>query len=140
MSKQHVIHGTADSAPAPATGFEPASPDEPGMPNIDSALARNRAFAAAGGHNGAVVFPNLRLFVIANLRDHAVPDPAASVTTDAERLRSAAAIPPRVSVSGHVYDAATDLVQTILPARCKDSESVPALPTMHVVQTGAVSS
>jgi carbonic anhydrase len=32
--------------------------------NIDSALERNRAFAAAGGHEGAVVFPNLRLFVI----------------------------------------------------------------------------
>jgi len=31
---------------------------------IDSALARNRAFAAARGHEGAVVFPNLRLFVI----------------------------------------------------------------------------
>ena len=32
--------------------------------NIDPALERNRAFAAAGGHQGAVVFPNLRLFVI----------------------------------------------------------------------------
>jgi carbonic anhydrase len=32
--------------------------------NIDPALERNRAFAAAGGHRGAVVFPNLRLFVI----------------------------------------------------------------------------
>src|SRR3954463_13559423 len=29
-----------------------------------AALARNRAFAAAGGHEGAVVFPHLRLFVI----------------------------------------------------------------------------
>jgi hypothetical protein len=32
--------------------------------NVDPALERNRAFAAAGGHQGAVVFPNLRLFVI----------------------------------------------------------------------------
>src|SRR4051794_34890258 len=32
--------------------------------NVDPALERNRAFAAAGGHEGAVVFPNLRLFVI----------------------------------------------------------------------------
>jgi carbonic anhydrase len=32
--------------------------------NIDPALERNRTFAAAGGHEGAVVFPNLRLFVI----------------------------------------------------------------------------
>ena len=33
-------------------------------PNIEPALERNRAFAATGGHEGAVVFPNLRLFVI----------------------------------------------------------------------------
>ena len=32
--------------------------------NIASALERNRVFAAAGGHEGAVVFPTLRLFVI----------------------------------------------------------------------------
>src|SRR5438874_11608607 len=32
--------------------------------NVDPALERNRTFAAAGGHEGAVVFPNLRLFVI----------------------------------------------------------------------------
>src|SRR5205809_6799063 len=32
--------------------------------NVDPALERNRAFAAAGGHEGAVVFPDLRLFVI----------------------------------------------------------------------------
>jgi carbonic anhydrase len=33
--------------------------------NLNTALERNRAFAAAGGHHGAVVFPALRLFVIA---------------------------------------------------------------------------
>jgi carbonic anhydrase len=32
--------------------------------NMDTALERNRAFAAAGGHEGAVVFPALRLYVI----------------------------------------------------------------------------
>ena len=32
--------------------------------NINPALERNRTFAAASGHEGAVVFPNLRLFVI----------------------------------------------------------------------------
>ena len=32
--------------------------------NIEGALERNRTFAAGGGHEGAVVFPNLRLFVI----------------------------------------------------------------------------
>src|SRR4051794_19862539 len=158
--------------------------------NVDPALERNRAFAAAGGHEGAVVFPNLRLFVItcldprvdpahflglglsdaivvrnvggrvtpggisgvgfisqiaenvltdgplfevacihhtqcgagaladdtfrhryaerihadeSTLLEHAVLDPALSVTTDVERLRSADAISARVGVSGHVY-------------------------------------
>ena len=47
-----------------ATGFESTSPDLPTAANIDSALERNRMFAAAGGHHGAVVFPNLSLFVI----------------------------------------------------------------------------
>jgi carbonic anhydrase len=32
--------------------------------NVDPALERNRTFAAAGGHEGAVIFPKLRLFVI----------------------------------------------------------------------------
>src|SRR5215217_706444 len=47
-----------------STRFELASPGQPGAANIESALERNRAFAAAGGHQGAVVFPSLRLFVI----------------------------------------------------------------------------
>ena len=50
----HQILTPADAAAAPAAG-------------LDTALARNRAFAAAGGHEGAVVFPALRLFVIACL-------------------------------------------------------------------------
>jgi carbonic anhydrase len=177
--------------------------DQSNAANIDSALERNRAFAAAGGHHGAVVFPNLRLFVItcldprvdpahflglglsdamvvrnvggrvtrdvindvafigqlaenivhdgplfevavihhtecgtgaladdtfrrryaerigaeeSALREHAVLDPVATVTRDVERLRSAPAISPRVTVSGNVYDVATGLVQPILPA------------------------
>jgi carbonic anhydrase len=171
--------------------------------NIDPALERNRAFAAGGGHEGAVVFPNLRLFVItcldprvdpahflglglsdalvvrnvggrvtpavindvafigqiaenalpegplfevavihhtqcgagafaddtfrrtyaerigadeSTLREHAVVDPAATVARDVERLRSAPAISPRVTVSGHVYDVLTGLVETVVPA------------------------
>jgi carbonic anhydrase len=170
---------------------------------MDNVLERNRAFAAAGGHRGAVVFPNLRLFVItcldprvdpahflgldlsdamvvrnvggrvtpevindvafigqiaenvlpdgplfevavihhtqcgagaladdtfrhsyaerigadeSNLREHAVLDPAATVSHDVERLRAAPAISPRVSVSGHVYDVVTGLVETVIPA------------------------
>jgi carbonic anhydrase len=171
--------------------------------NIDPALERNRAFAAAGGHEGAVVLPNLRLFVItcldprvdpahflglglsdaivvrnvggrvtqevindvafigqiaenvlpdgplfevavihhtqcgsgaladdsfrrtyaerigaeeSTLREHAILDPEATAKLDVERLRSADAISPRVTVSGHVYDVATGLVQTVMAA------------------------
>ncbi len=47
-----------------ATGFELVRPGQPGAANVEAALERNRAFASAGGHEGAVVFPNLRLFVI----------------------------------------------------------------------------
>jgi carbonic anhydrase len=165
-----------------------------------SALERNRAFAAAGGHEGAVVFPKLRLFVItcldprvdpahflglglsdaivvrnvggrvtpevindvafisqlaegflphgplfeiavihhtqcgagaladdtfrhtyaqrigaeeSALRRHAVLDPAATVASDVERLHNAPAISPRVTVSGHVYDVLTGIVETV---------------------------
>lgn len=167
---------------------------------IAPVLQRNRAFAAAGGHRDAVMFPNLRLFVItcldprvdpahflgldlsdamvvrnvggrvtsevindvafisqiaenvlpdgplfevavihhtqcgagaladdtfrrqyaerigaeeSTLREHAILDPAVTVRTDVERIRSAPAISPRVTVSGHVYDVATGLVQTL---------------------------
>jgi carbonic anhydrase len=186
-----------------ATRFELATPDQPGAANIASALERNRAFAAAGGHRGAAVFPNLRLFVItcldprvdpahflglnlsdamvvrnvggrvtpevindvafigqiaenvlpdgplfevavihhnqcgagaladdtfrrryakriganeSTLRQHAVLDPEATATGDVERLRSAPAISPRITVSGHVYDVLTGLVKTVIPA------------------------
>jgi len=178
------------------------STTQPAAENIDTALARNRAFAAAGGHEGAVVLPNLRLFVItcldprvdpahflglelsdamvvrnvggrvtpeviqdvafisqivenvmpegplfevavihhtqcgagaladenfrhryaqridadeSALLERAVLDPAATVTSDVERLRSAAGISPRITVSGHVYDVVTGVVQTVHP-------------------------
>jgi carbonic anhydrase len=178
--------------------------DQKTQHNIDPALERNRAFAAAGGHEGAVVFPKLELFVItcidprvdpahflglglgdalvarnaggrvtpevindvafiaqlaenilpdgplfevavihhtqcgtgaladatfrhryaqriaveeSGLLEHAVLDPTATVTHDVEVLRSARAVSSRVSVSGHVYDVVTGLVQTILSAR-----------------------
>jgi len=170
---------------------------------VETALARNRAFAAAGGHDGAVVIPNLRLFVItcldprvdpahflgldlsdafvvrnvggrvtqevindvafigqitenfmpdgplfevavihhtqcgagaladdtfrhsyaerigvdeSTLLEHAILDPAATVTSDVERLSSASAVSPRIDVSGHVYDVVTGLVRTVVPA------------------------
>jgi carbonic anhydrase len=186
-----------------ATGFELGSPDDPGASNIDSALGRNRAFAATGAYRDLAVFPSLRLFVItcldprvdpahflglklgdamvvrnaggrvtsgviedvafigqlaetrlpdgplfevaviqhtqcgtgaladdafrgryaerigadeAGLRERAVLEPAATVKSDVERLRSASAVSARVTVSGHVYDVATGLVETVVPA------------------------
>jgi carbonic anhydrase len=203
MTKQLATRVTDGSAVGRATGFELAGGGQPGAAGIESALARNRAFAASGGHQGAVVFPNLRLLLItcldprvdpahflglglsdamvirnvggrvtpevindiafigqlaetalpdgplfevavihhtqcgtgaladdtfrrryakriaaeeSTLRDHAVLNPAATVSRDVARLRSALAIPPRVAFSGHVYDVVTGLVQTILPA------------------------
>src|SRR5262249_39055369 len=53
----------------------------------------------------------------ARLREHAVVDPTATVARDVERLRSAGAISPRVVVSGHVYDVATGLVETVVSGR-----------------------
>jgi carbonic anhydrase len=50
------------------------------------------------------------------LREHAILDPAATVSRDVERLRSAGPIPERVAVSGHVYDVVTGLVETVVPA------------------------
>jgi carbonic anhydrase len=171
--------------------------------NINPALERNRTFAAAGCHEGAAVFPDLRLFVItcldprvdpahflglalgdamvvrnvggrvtrevvndvafvahiaekvlpdgplfevavihhtqcgtgaladdtfrrryaerigveeSTLREQAVLDPTETVTRDVERLRSAPAISARVTVSGHVYDVVSGVVETVLPA------------------------
>jgi carbonic anhydrase len=212
MSKEPVPPVTTGSAVGSATGFELDTPDQPDAVGIETALARNRAFAAAGGHEGAVVFPTLRLFVItcldprvdpahflglglsdamvvrntggrvtpevindvafigqlaenvlpegplfevavihhtqcgtgaladdefrrryaerigadeSALREQAVLDPAVTVRLDVERLSSAPAINPRVTVSGHVYDVTTGLVQTILPTNqtTKQAES-----------------
>ena len=194
-----------------ASGFELTAPAQSSATNVEAVLERNRAFAAAGGHRGAVVFPNLSLFVItcldprvdpahflglglsdamvvrnvggrvtpevindvafigqlaenilpegqlfevavihhnqcgtgaladgtfrrryaeriraeeSTLREHAVLDPAATVTRDVERLRSSPAISPRVTVSGHVYDVTTGLVQTVLSAHSSAARTV----------------
>jgi carbonic anhydrase len=50
------------------------------------------------------------------LREFAIVDPAATVAADLDLLRSAAAISPRISVSGYVYDVATGLVETVVPS------------------------
>ncbi len=203
MSKPDAPRASTGSTTGSATGFELSGPGQQATANIESALARNRAFAGAGAHEGAVVFPRLRLFVItcldprvdpahvlglglsdamvvrnvggrvtpevindvafiaqlaenvlpdgpmfevavihhtqcgtgaladddfrrryaerigaeeSSLREHAVLDPRATVTRDVERLRSARAISPRITASGHVYDVLTGLVETVLPA------------------------
>jgi carbonic anhydrase len=64
MSKQSPTLGTPASGNGETTRFELSGRDQPGAGNFDMALERNRAFAAARGHEGAVVFPKLRLFVI----------------------------------------------------------------------------
>ncbi|HZQ15737.1 MAG TPA: carbonic anhydrase [Gaiellaceae bacterium] len=170
---------------------------------IDAALARNRTFAAGGGHEGAGLFPALRMLVVtcldarvdpahvlgldlgdalvirnnggratpqtiddlayvselaeaarpegplfeiavihhtdcgaarladdafraryaerigadeSSLRDDAIRDPAATVRADVDRLRGARSISSRITVSGHVYDVATGLVETVVAA------------------------
>jgi carbonic anhydrase len=50
------------------------------------------------------------------LREHAILDPAVTVTRDVERLRTARAIPDQVAVSGLVYDVVTGLVEPVVPA------------------------
>src|SRR5580693_7643904 len=59
------------------------------------------------------------------LLEHAVLDPSATVTRDVERLRSAPAISPRVTVSGHVYDVVTGLMQTLIPAGRRGDRTIP---------------
>ena len=53
----------------------------------------------------------------AALEASAVTDPHTTVQADVERLLAAPALPPGVSVSGHVYDIATGRVTTTLDAR-----------------------
>jgi carbonic anhydrase len=66
MSNQQLTRqvAAAGSGIGRATALELPGRDQPNMANINSALERNRDFAAAGGHEGAVVFPKLRLFVV----------------------------------------------------------------------------
>ena len=86
-----------------------------------SALQRNRAFAASGGHEGAVVFPNLRLFVITCLDPRVDPARVLGLgLSDAMVVRN---------VGGRVTQEVIDdvafigqLVETAMPtARCSKS-------------------
>ena len=53
----------------------------------------------------------------ASLKDSAVTDPRASVRVDVERLLASPLLPPKVSVSGHVYEVATGRVIPTVDAR-----------------------
>ena len=63
MSEQSPAASTSLS-PDQATEFELTRPDRLDEASLETALDRNRAFAASGGQEGATVFPNLRLLVI----------------------------------------------------------------------------
>ena len=74
MSDDRTTSPTAiDSRSDPLLPLDPTVGDQPQAGDLAAALARNRAFAAAGGHEGAVVFPNLRLFVITCLDPGSTP-------------------------------------------------------------------
>jgi carbonic anhydrase len=60
--------------------------------------------------------------VEAVLEASAVTDPDTTVRADVERLLNAPALPPKISVSGHVHDLNTGRVTTILDARHSRSE------------------
>jgi len=59
----------------------------------------------------------------------------ATVTRDVERLRSAPAISPRVTVSGHVDDVVTGLVQTVIPAGSSADRTVEQTPSLQGDET-----
>src|SRR5262249_51384726 len=58
-----------------AAEFELARPDRLDGASTETALARNRAFPAGGGHEGATIFPALRLLVITCLDPRVDPAP-----------------------------------------------------------------
>jgi carbonic anhydrase len=60
--RTHAGPGPAQAGRASGFDLSGEGPTPDGTVRV--AIERNRVFAAAGGHQGAVVFPNLRLFVI----------------------------------------------------------------------------
>src|SRR4051794_3326233 len=64
MSQRTATHRGAASSGSQAPRVRSAAGDETDSAGMDAALTRNSAFATSGGHEGAVVFPELRLFVI----------------------------------------------------------------------------
>ena len=64
MHEQSTADATLVSPAREATEFDLANTEQSDAVSFDTALARNRAFAAAGGHEGVTVFPTLGLLVI----------------------------------------------------------------------------
>jgi carbonic anhydrase len=64
MNAEHEQPADADAVAVQASGFKLERPAGPDSDTIGTVIARNRGFAAAGGHQGAVPFPTLRLFVL----------------------------------------------------------------------------
>ena len=64
MHEQSTADATLVPPAGQATEFDLANPEQSDAAGVDTALARNRAFAAAGGHEGVTVFPTLGLLVI----------------------------------------------------------------------------
>ena len=59
--------------------------------NVGPALERNRVFAAEGGHEGAVVFPRLGLFVV-TCSIRASTRPTSSASPSATQSSSATSV------------------------------------------------
>jgi carbonic anhydrase len=53
----------------------------------------------------------------AALEASAVGDPHATVSADVDRLLASPLLPPRMGVSGHVYDIETGRVTTVVDTR-----------------------
>ena len=83
------------------------------MADSDQLLQRNKDLEAICAHEEASI--------IARHPEH-------TVGSDVEFLRSATVLPDRIIVSGHVYDVATGLVTTIIPAATIPPHAQPSPP------------
>lgn len=83
------------------------------MANSDQLLQRNKDFAASCAHEEASIIVRHPACVITCLDPQT--DPSA-VRSGAGLPRSATVLPDTITVSGDVYDVATGLVATIIPA------------------------
>ncbi len=66
------------------------------------------------------------------LAAEAVTDPTATVRTDVQLLLAADRLSPRLTISGHVYDLTTGLVDTVVPAQHPYAHTAPGGPGAEV--------